>query len=258
MPPPHLHTSPNGGTTGKSTCCDDDDATMGAGMRPLNGFGGVYANGAAGAVSHPGGGGATPGATPGAPGAPWSQHMPAKGKDDSADEAVGPAGDLASEKEDLRKATKLPPGISEVFALRGHELLSSGQFQLKHMNEPTNGHVHYVNEEALLYKKLPETQQGMLIMDGQWQNHGYAHGGQHGYKSFRFESNPRFGPGTVKDRPQQAQVVEDFFSPLSLTGIMWDAEHIPVGHGVWPAYWTTDAGIWPHGGEIDMHEGINI
>eukprot|EP00392_Amoebophrya_sp_AT5.2_P007336 g7350.t1 len=155
-------------------------------------------------------------------------------------------------KEDLRKATNIPPGISEVFALRGDELLScSGVFKLEHMREPTHGNVHYVDEEELLYKKLPATKLreginpflatwalGKLILDGEWQDHGYAHGQQHGYKSFRFVSNTQFGPGSV---------------------ILWDAERIPVGQGTWPAYWSVDAqGIWPNGGEIDMQEGINM
>eukprot|EP00392_Amoebophrya_sp_AT5.2_P001760 g1762.t1 len=133
------------------------------------------------------------------------------------------------EKENLKKATNVPEGITETFAVRGDELLSSGTFHLAAIPEPTHGSVQYVNEPDLLFKALPETKQGKLIMDNKWTGTGY--------KSFRFESKARFGPGTV---------------------ILWDAERVPVGHGTWPAYWSTDAATWPNAGEIDMMEAVNM
>lgn len=36
-----------------------------------------------------------------------------------------------------------------------------------------------------------------------------------------------------------------------------DLDHMPNGCGVWPAFWLADDDNWPHGGEIDIVEGIN-
>jgi hypothetical protein len=39
--------------------------------------------------------------------------------------------------------------------------------------------------------------------------------------------------------------------------IVLDIQHMPQGCGTWPAFWTnSQAGPWPHGGEIDIIEGI--
>ena len=36
-----------------------------------------------------------------------------------------------------------------------------------------------------------------------------------------------------------------------------DLQHMPVGCGVWPAFWLTNEKHWPHWGEVDLIEGIN-
>lgn len=36
-----------------------------------------------------------------------------------------------------------------------------------------------------------------------------------------------------------------------------DVDHMPVGCGTWPAWWTTTLNGWPKGGEIDIIEGSN-
>lgn len=36
-----------------------------------------------------------------------------------------------------------------------------------------------------------------------------------------------------------------------------DLQHMPVGCGVWPAFWMTNEKHWPKWGEIDIIEGIN-
>ena len=36
-----------------------------------------------------------------------------------------------------------------------------------------------------------------------------------------------------------------------------DVQHMPVGCGVWPAFWMTNEKHWPKWGEVDIMEGIN-
>lgn len=40
------------------------------------------------------------------------------------------------------------------------------------------------------------------------------------------------------------------------TLLLMDASHMPVGCGVWPAWWANGPN-WPYGGEIDILEGVN-
>ncbi|CAK5267867.1 unnamed protein product [Mycena citricolor] len=38
---------------------------------------------------------------------------------------------------------------------------------------------------------------------------------------------------------------------------VFDIAHMPEGCGTWPAIWETDTVVWPHGGELDIIEGVN-
>ncbi|WVQ88696.1 hypothetical protein IAS59_002433 [Cryptococcus gattii] len=45
---------------------------------------------------------------------------------------------------------------------------------------------------------------------------------------------------------------------LQTSGVyILDLNHMPVGCGTWPAFWTVVKSDWPVGGEIDFLEGAN-
>lgn len=96
--------------------------------------------------------------------------------------------------------------------------------------DPTHGSITYVGKDQAWNQGLIGTNNGKATMKIT-ANNGWA-------QSVRINTKDSFTTGIF----------------------VLDAEHMPVGCGVWPAWWSTPtnpAGGWPNGGEIDIIEGVN-
>ncbi|KAI0758956.1 concanavalin A-like lectin/glucanase domain-containing protein [Fomes fomentarius] len=69
---------------------------------------------------------------------------------------------------------------------------------------------------------------------------------------------PPAAPGDFEHQLKRNSVLlsSQAFYPIGSV-IVFDAVHVPAGCSVWPALWTR-AQDWPHGGEIDIIEGVNL
>ncbi|KAI0354274.1 hypothetical protein OH77DRAFT_1426345 [Trametes cingulata] len=97
----------------------------------------------------------------------------------------------------------------------------------------TNGHVNYVPQANATADHLA------FVNDA-------------GHAIIRLD-NTSFVPFNFK-RNSVKIVTHDFFPIGSV--FLFDALHLPFGCSVWPSFWTMGPN-WPHGGEIDIMEGVN-
>ncbi|KAJ6122745.1 concanavalin A-like lectin/glucanase domain-containing protein [Penicillium capsulatum] len=97
--------------------------------------------------------------------------------------------------------------------------------------DPTNGFVVYVNEDAAQDLNLTHASEtsAILRVDSSTPK---AIGGRN---SVRIESRATYDTGLF----------------------VFDIIHTPYGCGTWPALWLTDGYNWPHNGEIDILESTN-
>lgn len=99
-------------------------------------------------------------------------------------------------------------------------------------NDPTGGYVNYVSQDYA-------QSQGLVSVEGD------------GSVLIRADSSK---PATGRGRDSVRLSSKDEFAD----GVyILDVNHMPVGCGVWPAWWTTVKDGWPKGGEIDIIEGAN-
>ncbi|KAJ6164006.1 hypothetical protein N7470_002678 [Penicillium chermesinum] len=105
------------------------------------------------------------------------------------------------------------------------------QFDYFSGEDPTNGHVVYVNEQAALDLNLTHATDtsAILRVDSSTPN---AVGGRN---SARIESKKAYDQGLF----------------------IFDILHTPYGCGTWPALWLVDGYNWPNNGEIDILETTN-
>jgi beta-glucanase (GH16 family) len=99
-------------------------------------------------------------------------------------------------------------------------------------SDPTHGFVDYVGkDEANSLGLLNVTAGGAFRMAADSKNVAASSG----RKSIRLSSKKAFTTGLF----------------------IIDLEHMPAGCGTWPAFWLVGPS-WPHHGEIDIIEGVNL
>jgi len=105
------------------------------------------------------------------------------------------------------------------------------QFNFFTAGDPTHGYVQFVDrDEAQSTGLISVNEHGQTYMGVDHSNNG-----GNGRKAVRLESKEQYGEGLY----------------------ILDLAHMPGSIcGTWPAFWTVGDN-WPHGGEIDIIEGVN-
>nr|GAT57645.1 predicted protein [Mycena chlorophos] len=101
--------------------------------------------------------------------------------------------------------------------------------------DPTHGRVNYVNSSVAKSQGIASSSDSWFSMGADSQM--VVPPGQRGRDSVRIWSREAFSDSVL----------------------VLDLRHMPTGCATWPAWWTvSQAGPWPHGGEIDIIEGVNL
>ncbi|WRT66161.1 uncharacterized protein IL334_003114 [Kwoniella shivajii] len=99
-------------------------------------------------------------------------------------------------------------------------------------DDPTGGYVNYVSKSSAQKSGLIDVQaNNVFIMAADSANVPDGRGRD----SIRISSKNKYADGVY----------------------ILDLNHMPVGCGTWPAFWTVTKSGWPKGGEIDILEGAN-
>ncbi|KAG6820979.1 hypothetical protein H0H93_008608 [Arthromyces matolae] len=98
-------------------------------------------------------------------------------------------------------------------------------------NDPTHGRVNYVDQLTAQSLGLSSATDDKFFMRAD--SSSMIPPSARGRDSVRIISNKAYGDSVI----------------------VLDVQHMPAGCGTWPAFWTlSQAGPWPHGGEIDIIE----
>ncbi|THU95364.1 glycoside hydrolase family 16 protein [Dendrothele bispora CBS 962.96] len=101
-------------------------------------------------------------------------------------------------------------------------------------DDPTHGRVNYVDQQTAIERNLTYASEGKFVM--------------------RADHTSMVAPGGRGRDSNRIQSKKAYSNSL----FVLDVQHMPTGCGTWPAFWSlSQAGPWPHGGEIDIIEGVN-
>ncbi|KAJ7287593.1 glycoside hydrolase family 16 protein [Mycena rebaudengoi] len=107
-------------------------------------------------------------------------------------------------------------------------------WQWETLADPTHGRVNYVDQATAQAKNLSMATENSFVM--------------------RADNTNRVPPAS-RGRDSVRITSKAAYETSVMVLNLW---HMPTGCGTWPAWWSlSKAGPWPHGGEVDMIEGVN-
>lgn len=155
-------------------------------------------------------------------------ESPEEHHDDSVSQDEGPVAPPYEEPS--------PPaweGLKPVQYWEGSNFLDG--FEFFTADDPTHGQVDYVD-------------------GNQARNEGLAYTDDRGNTILRVDNTSWLDNGASRKSVRITSLQPMMFGSV----LVLDADKMPFGDSVWPAFWTVGTGIaWPWGGEIDIVEGVH-
>ncbi|KAH6892832.1 family 16 glycosyl hydrolase [Coprinopsis sp. MPI-PUGE-AT-0042] len=106
------------------------------------------------------------------------------------------------------------------------------EFDFENIEDPTHGRVNYVDKNTAIQRNLAVATEKSFILRTDCET----------------VLDPN-GPGRNSVRIKSKRAFTDHVA-------VFDIRHMPEGCGTWPAIWEVGPD-WPHGGELDILEGVN-
>ncbi|KIM83377.1 glycoside hydrolase family 16 protein [Piloderma croceum F 1598] len=108
-------------------------------------------------------------------------------------------------------------------------------FNWETLDDPTDGRVNFVDKSTAMKSNLSFASADKFIMRADHAK--VVSPDDRGRDSVRITSQKAWDDSTI----------------------VLDLSHMPEGCATWPAFWTlSQQGPWPHGGEVDVIEGVNL
>ncbi|KAH0589413.1 hypothetical protein H2248_005170 [Termitomyces sp. 'cryptogamus'] len=118
-------------------------------------------------------------------------------------------------------------------AYKGHDFFDYWTWEI--FADPTHGRVNYIDKSTAISGNLSTATFHKFFMRAD--STSVVSPNARGRDSVRIHSNTAYGDSVI----------------------VLDVQHMPAGCGTWPAFWTnSQKGPWPHGGEIDVIEGVHL